>query len=156
MRRRSVLAGAVGLLLAPATLLAKTDPPTKPGPLVEVWKAPSCGCCKAWIKHLEAHGFRTQVQDTGNDDVRLRLGVDVQYGSCHTALAGGYAIEGHVPAREIYRLLKERPPAIGLAVPGMPVGSPGMDGPSYEGRMDPYDVLLLAKGGGSRVFQTYR
>ncbi|MBT9504089.1 MAG: DUF411 domain-containing protein, partial [Burkholderiaceae bacterium] len=99
---------------------------------------------------------RTQVQDTGNDDVRLRLGVDVQYGSCHTALAGGYAIEGHVPAREIYRLLKERPPAIGLAVPAMPVGSPGMDGPSYEGRMDPYDVLLLAKGGGSRVFQTYR
>jgi len=156
MRRRSVLAGTAGLLLVPATLFAKTEPPTQPRPLVQVWKAPSCGCCKDWIKHLEAHGFRTQVQDSGNTDARLRLGVDVQYGSCHTALVDGYAIEGHVPAREIHRLLKERPAAIGLAVPAMPVGSPGMDGPSYKGRMDPYDVLLLAKDGSSRVFQTYR
>jgi len=130
--RRTLLAGTAGLLLAPAALLAKTDPPTKPGPLVQVWKGPSCGCCVDWIKHLEAHGFRTQVQDTGNTDARLR------------------------PAREIQRLLKERPPAVGLAVPAMPVGAPGMDGPSYEGRKDPYDVLLLAKDGSSRVFQTYR
>lgn len=156
MRRRSVLAGTAGLLLAPAALFAKTEPTTRPLPLVQVWKARSCGCCKDWIKHLEAHGFRTQVQDNGNTEARLRLGVDVQYGSCHTALVGGYAIEGHVPAREIHRLLKERPAAIGLAVPAMPVGSPGMDEPSYKGRMDPYDVLLLAKDGSSRVFQTYR
>lgn len=154
--RRTLLAGTAGLLLAPAVLLAKPEPPTKPGPLVQVWKGPSCGCCVDWIKHLEAHGFRTQVQDTGNTDARLRLGVDARYGSCHTSLVGGYAIEGHVPAREIQRLLKERPPAVGLAVPAMPVGAPGMDGPSYEGRKDPYDVLLLAKDGSSRVFQTYR
>ena len=156
MHRRSVLAGVVGLLLAPAALRAGTQPPIPPGPLVQVWKDPSCGCCKDWIKHLQAHGFRTQVQDSGNTDARLRLGVDVRYGSCHTALVGGYAVEGHVPAREIHRLLKERPAGVGLAVPAMPVGSPGMDGPSYEGRKDPYDVLLLAKDGSSRVFQTYR
>jgi len=156
MHRRRVLAGAAGLLLAPAALLAKTEPPTPPNPMVQVWKSPSCGCCKDWIMHLETNGFRTQVQDSGNTDARLRLGVDVKYGSCHTALVGGYAIEGHVPAREIRRLLKERPNAIGLAVPAMPVGSPGMDGPDYGGRKDPYDVLLLAKDGSSRVFQTYR
>lgn len=156
MHRRSVLAVAAGLSLLPAVLLAKTEPPTKAGPMVLVWKSPSCGCCKDWIKHLEANGFRTQVQDSGNTDARLRLGVDVRYGSCHTALVGGYAIEGHVPAREIRRLLKERPMAVGLAVPAMPVGSPGMDGPDFGGHKDPYDVLLLAKDGSSRVFQTYR
>ena len=156
MHRRGVLAGAAGLLLAPAALLAKTEPATPTGPVVHVWKGPSCGCCKDWIQHLEANGFRTQVQDSGNTDARLRLGVNVRYGSCHTALVGGYAIEGHVPAREIRRLLKERPTAVGLAVPAMPVGSPGMDGPDYGGHKDPYDVLLLAKDGSSRVFQTYR
>ena len=156
MHRRGVLAGAAGLLLAPAALLAKPQSPTLPGPLVLVWKGPSCGCCKDWIKHLEADGFRTQVQDSGNTDARLRLGVNIKYGSCHTALVGGYAIEGHVPAREIRRLLKDRPQAIGLAVPAMPIGSPGMDGPDYAGHKDPYDVLLLAKDGSSRVFQTYR
>lgn len=156
MHRRGVLAGAASLLLTPAALLAKTQPPTQPGPLVQVWKGPSCGCCQDWLKHLEANGFQTRVEDTGNTDARLRLGVDVRYGSCHTAMVGGYAVEGHVPAREIHRLLKERPAAIGLAVPAMPVGSPGMDGPSYAGRKDPYDVLLLAKDGSSRVFQTYR
>lgn len=154
--RRSVLAGTAGLLLAPAALLAKTQAPAQTMPLVQVWKGPSCGCCKDWIQQLEANGFRTQVQDSGNTDARLGLGVDIQYGSCHTALVGGYAIEGHVPAREIRRVLKERPQAIGLAVPAMPLGSPGMDGPSYMGRKDPYDVLLLAKDGSSRVFQTYR
>jgi hypothetical protein len=86
----------------------------------------------------------------------VRLGVDVRYGSCHTAQVDGYAIEGHVPAREIKRLLKERPAAIGLAVPAMPLGSPGMNGPEYGGRKDAYDVLLLAKGKSASVFQAYR
>lgn len=76
-------------------------------------------------------------------------------GSCHTGLVAGYALEGHVPAREIQRLLKERPRAIGLAVPGMPVGSPGMDGPVYNGRKDPYNVMLLLAGDKSRVYQSY-
>lgn len=125
-------------------------------PLVEVWKSPTCGCCKDWIAHLEANGFRTKVNETGNTAMRSRQGIDVKYGSCHTALVEGYALEGHVPAREIRRLLQERPAAIGLAVPGMPVGSPGMDGPDYGGQKDPYDVLLLRKDGSAFAYQSYR
>lgn len=133
-------------------------PPAGPGAgvLVQVWKSPTCGCCKDWIEHLQTHGFRVQVQDTGNTAARARLGIDIRFGSCHTAVVQGYVIEGHVPAREIVRLLAERPKALGLAVPGMPVGSPGMDGPEYGGRRDPYDVLLLTGGTTSRVFQAYR
>ena len=148
-RRRQFL-GA--LALPPLASLAQAAS----APLVEVWKSPTCGCCKDWIAHLEANGFRTKVNDTGNTAVRSRLGIDMKHGSCHTALVGGYALEGHVPAREIRRLLKERPAAIGLAVPGMPVGSPGMDGPDYGGRKDPYDVLLLHKDGTAVAYQTDR
>jgi hypothetical protein len=104
---------------------------------------------------MEANGFRAVVHDTGNTAMRGRLGIATKYGSCHTARVGGYAIEGHVPAAEIRRLLKERPRAIGLAVPGMPVGSLGMDGPEYEGRKDPYNVLLIAADGSASIFQPY-
>ncbi|NCT82483.1 MAG: DUF411 domain-containing protein [Comamonadaceae bacterium] len=147
--RRTLLAGAAAWALAAAASAA-------PAVDIQVWKDPNCGCCKDWITHLEAHGFRVTVIDRGNIGARRRLGIAEKYGSCHTALVGGYAIEGHVPARDILRLLKERPKALGLAVPGMPVGSPGMDGPVYGGRKDPYDVLLLAKDGGASVYQTYR
>lgn len=123
---------------------------------VEVWKSPTCGCCHDWIAHLQANGFAVTTHDDGNTGARARLGMPMRYGSCHTAVVDGYAIEGHVPAREIHRLLKERPRAVGLAVPGMPVGSPGMDGPAYGGRKDPYDVLLVARNGGSTVYQSYR
>lgn len=95
------------------------------------------------------------MNDTGNNAIRARLGVDRKYGSCHTAVVGGYVVEGHVPAREISRLLKERPQALGLAVPGMPIGSPGMDGGLYEGRRDSYQVMLLSKDGGAKVYQQY-
>lgn len=125
-------------------------------PLVEVWKSPSCGCCKDWIAHMRASGFRVEVHDSGNTAARVRLGVDGKYGSCHTAVVAGYAIEGHVPAGDIRRLLKERPVAVGLAVPGMPVGTPGMDGPEYKGRKDPYDVLLLQANGTASVYRRYR
>ncbi|WP_353091302.1 DUF411 domain-containing protein [Methylibium sp.] len=124
-------------------------------PLVDVWKSPTCGCCKDWIRHLEAHGFMVRSHDDGNTDARARLGMPLRYGSCHTASVGGYAIEGHVPAREVWRLLKERPQAIGLAVPAMPIGSPGMDGPEYGGRQDPYEVLLVQRDGRSTVYQAY-
>ena len=148
-RRRRLLCT---LALLPLASLAQAAS----APLVEVWKSPTCGCCKDWIAHLEANAFRTKVNDTGNTAMRSRLGIDLKHGSCHTALVGGYALEGHVPAREIRRLLKERPAAVGLAVPGMPVGSPGMDGPEYGGRKDPYDVLLLHKDGTAVAYQTYR
>ena len=151
--RRELLSAAAALLLAPAWVAAQG---AKVAPLIEVWKSPTCGCCKDWMRHLEAHGFKTKTHDSGNNAVRARLGIDMQYASCHTALVGGYAIEGHVPAREILRLLAERPQALGLAVPAMPIGSPGMDGPEYGGQRDAYAVLLLAKGGTSSVYQAYR
>ena len=120
-----------------------------------VWKDPNCGCCQMWIDHLHAHGFKTDVRDVGNTAARKRLGMPEQFGSCHTASVAGYVIEGHVPAAEITRLLKERPAALGLAVPGMPIGSPGMDGPEYKGRKDAYEVLLILKNGQSKTYQRY-
>ena len=132
---------------------AWAQPPAKV--LVEIWKDPSCGCCKDWISHLQANGFATKVNETGNDAMRAKLGIPPKLGSCHTALVGGYAVEGHVPAADIRRLLKERPQAVGLTVPGMPVGAPGMDGPAYGNRRDPYQVLLVPKSGEPRVYATY-
>lgn len=125
-------------------------------PMVEVWKSPTCGCCKDWVRHLEANGFRVRTFGTGNTDKRAELGMPLKYGSCHTARVAGYAIEGHVPAREIQRLLSERPAAVGLAVPAMPVGSPGMDGPEYGSHRDPYDVLLVQRDGSASVYRSYR
>lgn len=155
LARRDLLAGGAFWALA-AAAVARTSPPTEPTIDIQVWKDPNCGCCKDWITQLQASGFRVSVSDRGNIGARRRLGIAEKYGSCHTAQVGGYAIEGHVPAREIRRLMKERPQALGLAVPGMPVGSPGMDGPVYGDRKDPYDVLLLSKDGSARVYQTYR
>lgn len=126
-------------------------------PRIEIWKSPTCGCCKDWISHLQVNGFSVQTHDVPSTaPVRARLRMPEQYGSCHTASAGGYVLEGHVPAREIKRLLNEKPAALGLAVPGMPVGSPGMDGPEYRGRRDPYDVLLITADGSARSYQAYR
>lgn len=146
-RRALVFAGASALML-PASASAKAL-------FAEVWKDPNCGCCKDWVVHLQSAGFQVKVNDTGNDAMRSKLGIDRKYASCHSAWIGGYAIEGHVPARDIQRLLRERPKAIGLAVAGMPVGSPGMDGGIYGARKDSYDVLLLAKDGSATVFQHY-
>ena len=123
---------------------------------VEVWKGPRCGCCNDWIRHLEENGFSVTSHDTGNNDARRQLGMPVRFGSCHTGLVEGYAIEGHVPAREILRLLDERPDAVGLSVPAMPRGSPGMDGPAYGGVKDPYDVLLIKRDGSASVYRSYR
>lgn len=122
--------------------------------LIEVWKGPTCECCNDWVTQ-ESNGFKVRTHDQGNTDARQRLGMPIRYGSCHTASVGGYAIEGHVPAREIQRLLKERPVAVGLAVPAMPVGSPGMDGPAYGQRKDPYDVLLVVRDGNATTYQRY-
>jgi hypothetical protein len=149
-RRRAVIA-LLSALAAPVLAqspLASTE--------VEVYKSPTCGCCNDWIKHLQANGFRvnaTNVPDSRH--YRARFGMPHKLGSCHTALVAGYVIEGHVPAREIKRLLRERPKALGLSVPGMPVGSPGMDGPEYGGHVDPYDVLLVQADGRASVFASY-
>lgn len=122
-------------------------------PVIEVYKTAYCGCCKEWIKHLEANGFTVKAQDVDNpSDYREKFGIPAQYGSCHSGRVNGYALEGHVPAAEIKRMLAEKPKARGLAVPAMPLGSPGMDqGP----RKDPYDVLLVKDGGKVSVYKHY-
>jgi hypothetical protein len=144
----SVVAAAVAAAALP--LRAESRIP------VEVWKDPECGCCKDWVAHMQANGFDMKVHDSGNDAVRARMAVDAKFASCHTAVVGGYAVEGHVPASEVRRLLREKPAARGLAVPGMRVGTPGMDGPAYRGRREAYDVLLLdADGRGAKVYRHY-
>ncbi len=148
LTRRGLMAGAAFLLAIPKLAHSAATP-------VELWKGPQCGCCKDWIAHLESNGFAVKVHDEGNTDARARLRMPERYGSCHTAAIEGYAIEGHVPAREIRRLLAQRPKAVGLAAPGMPVGSPGMDGPAYGGRRMPYDVLLVLNDGRTQVYQHY-
>jgi hypothetical protein len=149
MRRRFLL----GLLAVPFLPLRRAG---AAGPVIEVWTGPSCSCCHDWLKHLEANGFGVQAHDGGNSEARARLGMPINFGSCHTGLVEGCALEGHVPAREIHRLLAERPDAIGLSVPAMPRGSPGMDGAVYGGVRDPYDVLVVARDGRASVFQSYR
>lgn len=124
-------------------------------PLVEVWKDPQCGCCDDWITYLERNGFAVRAFNTGNIAARQRLGLPERYGSCHTARVDGYVIEGHVPAPDIRRLLQERPQALGISVPGMPIGSPGMDGPLYRGRQDPFHVLLIGRDGSSTIWASY-
>ena len=122
-------------------------------PRIDVYKSPDCGCCAAWVEHLKAAGFSVKV--TSVDDTtaaRKRFGMPDDFGSCHTATVDGYVLEGHVPAAEVKRLLALRPTAVGLAVPGMPVGSPGME---VGARKDPYQVFLVDRSGKSTVFASY-
>lgn len=154
MQKRSFLK-ALSVFVAGAQLALSGGTSAKTRPFVEVWKDPECGCCKDWVKHLEGSGFDVRVNDSGNTAARARLGMPAKLGSCHTGQVGGYAVEGHVPASDIQRLLALRPKAIGLVVPGMPVGSPGMDGPVYGKRKDAYDVLLVKPDGTTSIFKSY-
>lgn len=122
-------------------------------PDVVVYKSATCGCCRVWVDHMQSHGFPVKVNNV--DDlgaVKERVGVPHGMGSCHTAEVGGYFIEGHVPATEVQRLLAEKPDAKGLTVPGMPIGSPGME---QGDRIDPYQVFLVHKDGSTSVYATY-
>lgn len=122
-------------------------------PPMRVYKTPACGCCNAWIDHLRADGFAVEAIDVADTaPVARRLGVPDTLRSCHTGEIGGFAVEGHVPAADIRRLLAARLDAAGLAVPGMPIGSPGME---MGDRRDSYQVLLFERGGAIRVFTTY-
>lgn len=118
-------------------------------PTVEVYKTASCGCCGSWVEHMKQSGFKVNVHSVRDvAPMREKLGVPDAMASCHTAVVGGYSIEGHVPAADVKRLLRERPKAAGIAVPGMVQGSPGME----QGRgKDPYNVILFG-GGRSTVF----
>jgi len=135
-----------GLLIA--ALVAFRTPPAVAETLV-VYKSPSCGCCQKWVEHMQRAGFRVEVREQYNvTPVKERLGVPRPLRSCHTAQIGGYLIEGHVPADLVRRLLDERPDLAGLAVPGMPMGSPGMEGP----RKDAYDVVSFTHEGRTAVY----
>jgi hypothetical protein len=131
----AIAALAVGL----AALTAAADPPE-----VHVYKSPDCGCCTKWMDHLRAEGFAVRATDVPDvTPVKLENGVPLRLAACHTAIVGGYVVEGHVPAADIHRILRERPDIAGLAVPGMPIGSPGMEGPNPE----PYQVLAFGARG---------
>ena len=126
----------------------------RPASTVQVYKSPTCGCCANWVKHLQQHGFRTQVTET--DDVaaiKAQHRIPARAQSCHTVVVDGYVIEGHVPAADVQRLLKERPAVVGLAVPGMPIGSPGMEVPNVKPQA--YDVLMFDKQGQLKVFASH-
>lgn len=146
----------MGTLLAASGVLTTVSAWAGEAPLppVEVFKNPSCGCCTAWVEHLRASGFTVKV--TPVEDTRLarkRLGMPDELGGCHTAVLAAYVLEGHVPAFEAKRLLRERPAdALGLAVPGMPAGAPGME---MGSQAEPFDVMLVNKTGVARVFAHY-
>jgi hypothetical protein len=124
-------------------------------PELEVWKMRAWGCCEAWARHFEAAGFRTKVHEVDDvGDVRAAAGVPADLGRCHTAKFEGYVVEGRVPAAAVRRLLAERPAIRGLAVPGMPLGSPGME---IEGEpAEPYDVVAFAEDGSRSVYAAVR
>lgn len=146
----SIIARLLVAAVAAATLAQPVH--AEPG---EVWKTPSCTCCDAWIDHMAKNGFELKKAELAHGALtRLKnqSGVPPKAASCHTAKIGGYVIEGHVPASDVKRLLAERPDATGLAVAGMPVGSPGME--SGETR-EPFDVLLIKNDGSTQVFSTH-
>lgn len=147
--RRAALGLVAGALLTPVTIALA---PAQARPRVTMHRDPSCGCCGDWAAHLMVAGFPVAIADTARiNAVKARLGVPQELWSCHTAEVGGYIIEGHVPSAAIDRLLAEKPEAAGLAVPGMPAGSPGMEG----GEPDIYEVVLFGPQG-RRVFARYR
>jgi hypothetical protein len=135
--RRSLLAAAFGLAAAPGVRAESL-------PVLAVAKDPDCGCCDGWISHMRKAGFAVTVQVTKEmTAVKTRLSVPADLTSCHTAEIGGYVVEGHVPASAVRRLLAEKPDAIGLSAPGMPIGSPGMEG----GKPETYEIVLFGNSG---------
>ena len=140
------LAGGAALAVTASALpaLAEAAPPT-----ITVYKTPTCGCCARWLDHLRASGFKVVAHDVSDTGViRARYGVPDAMASCHTGLVGAYLVEGHVPADLIQKMLRERPKVAGLAVPGMVVGSPGME----TGKPQKYDIVAFTKDGKTRVY----
>ena len=146
--RRSVLLGLSAASLLPTTLVNAA------APTMVINKDPNCGCCSGWAEHIRRGGFETRINETADlGSIKAKLSIPSELASCHTAEIDGYVIEGHVPAGAIRRLLAERPTAIGLAVPGMPVGSPGMEVPGSPD--ETYDVLLFDRSG-QKVYARFK
>jgi hypothetical protein len=145
---------AAGLSIAAGFVQIPSSGAQEPAPTVTVYKSPTCGCCSKWIEHMRSQGF--DVKSTDVDDitqVKTAYGVPVEAASCHTALVRGYVVEGHVPASSVKRLLREKPKVAGLAVPGMPVGSPGMEMPN--GQKEPYEVVSFDKAGRMTMYEKH-
>ena len=137
----------IGALIALSAVIVSQKPAQAED--IVVYKSPTCGCCKKWISHLGKNGYSVEIHNQYDvSPIKSKMGVPRKLHSCHTAMVDGYVIEGHVPAADITRLLEERPAVKGLAVPGMPMGSPGMEGP----RKDPYEVLTFQENGRTTVF----
>jgi hypothetical protein len=155
MDRRDFLrvgGGVVACTLIPGSARAARQAP--PLPSMTIYKSETCVCCEKWVDHVKAAGFRTTVFDRDPiDPIKDELGIPRHVRSCHTAQVGGYVVEGHVPAPDIKRLLKEKPRMMGLSVPGMPVGTPGMDQPGVPA--EPYHVVAFQKSGATNVFAKY-
>ena len=146
--------GAAVLAVA-LTTVAIVSAQRGPAPAMEVYKSPTCGCCTKWVEHVRQAGFTAKVNELGDealDALKAKHGIPRTAQSCHTALVGGYVVEGHVPATEVQRLLKEKPAVAGIAVGGMPTGSPGMEVAGVPPRT--YNVVTFDKQGAVRVYST--
>lgn len=131
---------------------SRPSPVPATAPAILVYKSPTCGCCTKWAEHMRKAGFAVTLEHPADlDAIKRQMGVLRTHASCHTAVVGGYVVEGHVPSADLRRLLKERPDARGLTVPGMPLAAPGMDGPNTMG----FDVLLIHRDGTTSVFARY-
>jgi hypothetical protein len=150
--RKFLTIATIAITFLPVTAAAPVNHGIAPAPLITVYKDPDCGCCKAWVDYLRKHGYRVDAKDTRDvDAIKMNVGVPKSLVSCHTALVGGYVIEGHVPAEDIARLLKQKPKIAGLAVPGMPGGSPGMD----DAPRVHYQVIAFTRAGKTSVFASH-
>ena len=150
MSRTKTVAFAVASLALFGTIyIAAQQKPA--APLVEVFKSPTCGCCANWVEIMRKNGFIVRTTDLNDmTQIKKSRGVPADVQSCHTAVVNGYVIEGHVPPADVHRLLKEKPAVAGIAVGGMPIGSPGMESPYVKA--EPYNVMSFDKSGATRVF----
>ncbi len=165
MKRRSGMLAVAGLVAA-GVIVVSAAPVLRPGSSpagpdaaiagaaeMVVYKSPTCGCCNGWVEHMRAAGFTVRAEnETDMGAVKDREGVPLELSSCHTAILGDYVFEGHIPAPVIQRFLEQAPDLAGLTVPGMPVGSPGMEGPNPV----PYEVIALGRDGSRTVYETVR
>jgi len=149
MYRNAAIAIALAAFAAFGVVMAQQQ--RSAAPLVEVFKTPTCGCCSQWVEHMRANGFTVRTNDLSDlAEIKKARGVPDRVQSCHTAVVSGYVVEGHVPAADVHRLLKEKPAVAGIAVGGMPIGSPGMEFPGTKAQA--YDVMSFDKSGAIRMF----
>jgi hypothetical protein len=156
MRMKPFVTGLSVVVFAGAAMLSAQPKPVSSRVAAVVYKTPSCGCCSLWVEHLRANGFAVEAKDVSSAEVRAvskAAGLPEDGTSCHTAKIGNYVVEGHVPVSDIQRMLKEKPAIAGIAAPGMPMGSPGME---QGGAKEAYDVVAFTKDGKMSVFAKHK